>query len=291
MCIDGVNVVYFFRSNMFHFFVPVLIVCFLMLTACGSEDISDDVVISTITEPVASSSSNSTAAQTPATKPPASDTGSTDSASKEDAVETKDETPSPQAAQDPEDKEDKEDKEDIVHSIVDLHKRFGEPPAANYGRLSIPALDIDAPVGKSIITDGIMTNPIGPSDVVYYDFQDNWVNFGGDVGTRTNAIFSGHVDYVADLAWIEDVRYEGVGVFFNISLLSPGDVINIRVGERTYVYGVVWRRMIPAESDEWESILRKETGLDMITLITCTGEFDPKTLEYAERTVVRAHRM
>jgi hypothetical protein len=40
------------------------------------------------------------------------------------------------------------------------------------------------------------------------------------------------------------VRYEGVGVFFNISLLSPGDVINIRVGERTYVYGVVWRCML-----------------------------------------------
>ena len=136
-----------------------------------------------------------------------------------------------------------------------------------------------------------MTNPIGPSDVVFYDFQENWVNFGGDIGTRTNAIFSGHVDYVADLTWVDNVRYEGVGVFFNISLLSPGDVINVRVGERTYVYGVVWRRMIPAESEEWESILRKETGLDMITLITCTGEFDPKTLEYAERTVVRAHRM
>ena len=185
---------------------------------------------------------------------------------------------------------DKEEKEDIVHSIVDLHKRFGEPPPANYGRLSIPALDIDAPIGLSTITDGVMTNPIGPSDVVYYDFQGEWLNFGGDIGVRTNAIFSGHVDYVANVAWA-DIRYEGIGVFFNISLLSPGDVINIRIGERTYVYGVVWRRMIPADSDEWEPILRKETGLDMITLITCTGEFDPKTLEYAERTVVRAHRM
>ncbi len=185
---------------------------------------------------------------------------------------------------------DKDKKEDIVHSIVDLHKRFGEPPSASYGRLSIPALDIDAPLGLSTITDGVMTNPIGPSDVVYYDFQGEWLNFGGDIGARTNAIFYVHVDYVANVA-CADIRYEGIGVFFNISLLSPGDVINIRIGERTYVYGVVWRRMIPSDFDEWEPILRKETGLDMITLITSTGEFDLKTPEYTERAVVRAHRM
>jgi len=264
------------------------LISILFLFACGESDNNSDVVITPIIETPASIKSS---VEPKDSKPPiqkVDDTNSIDSSgavtdTSQNSIVTDDKNSDDNV-------DDDKEKEDIVHSIVDLHKRFGEPPTANYARLSIPALDIDAPVGLSVITDGIMTNPIGPSDVVYYDFQDAWVNFGGDIGTRTNAIFSGHVDYVANVDWA-DIRYEGVGVFFNISLLSPGDVINIRVGERTYVYGVVWRRMTPADSDEWESILRKETGLDMITLITCTGEFDPKTLEYAERTVVRAHRM
>lgn len=256
------------------------------LFACSNGDSSTDVVITPIIEQPAivtidekskesSIPTKNTSETVSPPDPDSSDESSNNPVTDNDAVK---------------DVDDNDEQEDIVHSIVDLHKRFGEPPPAKYGRLSIPALDIDAPIGISVITDGVMTNPIGPSDVVYYDFQGDWLNFGGDVGVRTNAIFSGHVDYVANVDWA-DIRYEGIGVFFNISLLSPGDVINIRIGERTYVYGVVWRRMIPAESDEWEPILRKETGLDMITLITCTGEFDPKTLEYAERTVVRAHRM
>ena len=236
-CVDGVNVAYLFRSNMFHFLGYFLVIFSLLIAACGSDDISDDVVISTIAEPVASPSANKD--MTEKSEPQTTTPDVNNNKSKDDTEGTNTSNDSAVTSENVEDKEDKEDKEDIVHSIVDLHKRFGEPPTANYGRLSIPALDIDAPVGKDVITDGIMTNPIGPSDVVFYDFQENWVNFGGDIGTRTNAIFSGHVDYVADLTWVDNVRYEGVGVFFNISLLSPGDVINVRVGERTYVYGVV----------------------------------------------------
>ena len=57
-CVDGVNVAYLFRSNMFHFLGYFLVIFSLLIAACGSDDISDDVVISTIAEPVASPSAN-----------------------------------------------------------------------------------------------------------------------------------------------------------------------------------------------------------------------------------------
>jgi sortase (surface protein transpeptidase) len=277
----GIMIQLLFSSK---FFSPtVFLFCSLsfFLLSCGSDDVANDVIITTIPQPIV-------------TVAPSPNTIIKDSTVVSEPVVTPTVVPvSPSESTTTDNNSvnsENEKKEDVVHSIVDLHKRFGEPPSASFGRLSVPALDIDAPIGATVVTDGSMGNPIGPSDVVYYDFQGDWINFGGDIGERTNAIFSGHVDYVANVEWA-DIRYEGVGVFYNVSLLSPGDVINIRIGERTYVYGVVWRRMVPAESDEWQSILRKETGLDMITLITCTGEFDPKTLEYNERTVVRAHRM
>ena len=55
-CVDGVNVAYLFRSNVFHFLGSFLVIFGLLITACGGDDISDDVVISTITEPVISPS-------------------------------------------------------------------------------------------------------------------------------------------------------------------------------------------------------------------------------------------
>ena len=42
-------------------------------------------------------------------------------------------------------------------------------------------------------------------------------------GGGNNAIFSGHVDYFAPVAWA-DAIFRGRGVFFNLNVLSPGDV-------------------------------------------------------------------
>ena len=59
----------------------------------------------------------------------------------------------------------------VVGSIDELHSQYGEPPNAVLGRLRVPALGIDAPLGvRSVGGDGQMPNPVGPSDVIWYDF-------------------------------------------------------------------------------------------------------------------------
>lgn len=177
-----------------------------------------------------------------------------------------------------------------VASISDLHARYGEPPSAGIGRMRIPALAIDAPLGETYVGgDGQMPNPHGPSDVVWYDFAA-WEGYGGTIGGGNNAIFSGHVDYAAHVAYA-DVDFRGRGVFYDLGLLSPGDIVEVESGGLAARYVVLWRRLIDADAGDWGEILGSEVDVDSITLITCGGEFDHEARSYADRIVVRAVRI
>lgn len=177
----------------------------------------------------------------------------------------------------------------VVQSIGELAERFGEPPDATYGRFRIPAIGVDAPLGTRFVGgDGQMPNPTGPGDVVWYDFSD-WEGYGGALGGGDNAIFSGHVDYAAYVAYA-DTQFRGRGVFFGLDLLSPGDVIEVEVNGETLTYAVQWRRLVSADTADWASIMSSELGADSITLITCGGTFNFATRQYQDRTVVRAVR-
>jgi hypothetical protein len=178
----------------------------------------------------------------------------------------------------------------IVGSINDLHAEFGEPPSATLGRLRVQALGIDAPLGQSSVGgDGKMPNPAGPSDAVWYDFT-SWDGFGGSIGSGQNAIFSGHVDYAAHVAYA-GVDFRGRGVFFGLALLSPGDVIEVDSGGETLRYAVSWRRQVGAAASDWAEILSSDVPVDSITLITCGGEFNSAEQSYLDRVVVRAERI
>ena len=149
-----------------------------------------------------------------------------------------------------------------------------EAPIAN---IVIPRFDIDAPVViRGVDANNVMETPNGPKDVAWYDFS-------GKPGFGSNAVFSGHVDYI---------NY-GPAVFWNLKDLEQGDLIEIRLDDGTvYKYKVATRQSVPAIGLS-EDVLRAIIGpsqQDVVTLITCGGTFDYSTDQYDERVVVRAER-
>ncbi len=169
-----------------------------------------------------------------------------------------------------------------------LHEAHGEAPDATLGRIRIPILGVDAALGQRLVSGDKMQNPTGPGDVVWYDLS-LWDGLGGVPGAGGNAVFSGHVDYLANIAWA-NARYQGDGVFRNLSLLAPGDVVEIEIGGVMLRYAVVWQRNVAADASTGE-ILSADVEVDSITLITCGGDFNRVTRNYSERVIVRAERI
>jgi LPXTG-site transpeptidase (sortase) family protein len=175
-----------------------------------------------------------------------------------------------------------------VKDLNQLREQYGDPADATYGRILIPSIHVDAPIGTRVVGgDGQMPDPTGPSDVVWYDFR-GLPGFGGVPGTGHNAVLAGHVDRAAYLDYA-GVNYIGAGIFYSLSELDPGDTITIEVGGKSLRYIVAWVQDVKTES-QWGEFLASDVGIDAITLVTCGGEFDPATHAYTKRTLVRATR-
>lgn len=109
-----------------------------------------------------------------------------------------------------------------------------------------------------------------------------WYNFSARPGTGSNAVFAGHV------TWF------GAAVFYNLSTLTNGDIILLRADdgtELTYSVGAVFA----VDDDDPNALnVMRATPTDIITIITCEGEFvevpgDPQGGYYKERLVVQAN--
>lgn len=175
-------------------------------------------------------------------------------------------------------------------NLDDFLKEYDYPKDANFARIKIPALSVDARVAsRTVGRDGVMADPGGPADVVWYDLS-GWPGLGGKPGEGGNAVFSGHVDYDY-LVPYAGVPYRGQGVFSKLGALSAGDLVEIEYGGKTLRYQVVSRRQYNAGSGtDWAAVWSGKVPKDTITLYTCGGLFDPVTKEYADRIVVRAER-
>src|SRR5690606_32142166 len=58
---------------------------------------------------------------------------------------------------------------ETISDLDELRERFGDPPDATYGTMRIPSIGIEAPIGTRVVgEDGVMADPTGPSDVVWY---------------------------------------------------------------------------------------------------------------------------
>lgn len=177
----------------------------------------------------------------------------------------------------------------VIEELDEFRKTYGDPPDSQLGRLRIPKIGVDAPLGSRLVpADGQMPLPSGPSDVVWYDFSA-WPGYGGTIGSGQNAIFAGHLDYAARVSYA-GVNYRGRGIFFSLELLAPGDGIDVETAGRTIRYRVAWKQTVAAGGSNWGEIMNSAVGGDSITLITCSGEFDVNSLEYSDRLVLRAVR-
>ena len=151
------------------------------------------------------------------------------------------------------------------------------PSEAPIASIVIPRFDIDAPVVvRGVDANNVMETPSGPTDVAWYDFS-------GKPGYGSNAVFSGHVDYID----------YGPAVFWNLKDLEQGDMVEVRLNDGTvYKYKVATRQSVMVEGLS-EDVLRGIIGpsqQDVVTLITCGGTFDYSSQQYDERVVVRAER-
>lgn len=176
-------------------------------------------------------------------------------------------------------------------NLEEFLKEYDYPKDANFARLKIPAISVDARVAsRAVGRDGVMPDPSGPADVIWYDLG-GWPGLGGKPGEGGNAIFSGHVDYDYVIPYA-GVPYRGQGVFSKISALSNGDLVEVEYGGKNLRYQVVSRRQYNAGSGvDWTSIWSSKVPKDTITLYTCGGAFDTITKEYSDRIVVRAERV
>jgi len=154
-----------------------------------------------------------------------------------------------------------------------------EAPTAGM-RIVIPRIGVNAPVNVRVMgTDGVMGKPNGKDDVIWYDFS-LFGGLGGFPGVpRSNAVFSGHVDYHPNFT----------AVFWDVRQLVPGDEIDVYLLDGTPVrYVVQWTKWI----DDTENFTNYafKTGDEMLTIVTCGGTFDSATRNYSNRLVVRAVR-
>lgn len=142
-------------------------------------------------------------------------------------------------------------------------------------RVRIPRIQVDAPtVVLGVDSRGVMLSPKDPMQVA-------WYNFSAKPGERGNVVLSGHVDYVNF----------GPAVFWRLRELRPGDEVLLEVDDgRVFTYRVVSAATYDADTAPVQEIVGP-TPMEVVTLITCTGAFDARTREYADRLVVRAERV
>jgi LPXTG-site transpeptidase (sortase) family protein len=145
------------------------------------------------------------------------------------------------------------------------------PSRAPIARILIPDYEVDAPVQtKGIDANNVMEAPDGPENVAWYDFTAH-------PGFGSNAVFSGHVDYID----------YGPAVFANLRNLEPNAVIDVVLEDGTrYRYKVSSKELVPADTDV--SGIVGPTESEMITLITCDGTFNASSGQYTDRLIVQA---
>ncbi|MFA7297084.1 MAG: class F sortase [Dehalococcoidia bacterium] len=176
----------------------------------------------------------------------------------------------------------------VLHDLAAFRERYGDPKQANYGRIRIPSINVDVPLSKGVVgKDGQLPDPLGPSDVMWYDFGSR-KDVGGVPGAGGNAVLAGHVDRAGFVEYA-GAEYSGPGALFWLDRLQAGDVVEITTNGKTLRYGVVWAKQVDADTN-WNELFSAKVLGDSITIVTCGGDFDYERHEYSSRYVVRAVR-
>lgn len=150
-----------------------------------------------------------------------------------------------------------------------------EAAASAPARIVIPRIGVDAPVTvKGIDADGVMEPPDEPEEVAWYSFTAR-------PGAGSNAVFSAHVDY----------RDYGPAAFARLDDLRKDDLVEVRLADGSlHRYRVILSRVYQAETAPSQDIVGP-TSREVVTLITCSGDFDEVSRQYSHRLMVRAERL
>ena len=148
-------------------------------------------------------------------------------------------------------------------------------PGVPIARVVIPAIGVNAPVVvKSLDPSGVMQAPDAPSDVAWYDFT----GLPGDGG---NIVLAGHVDFAG----------VGPAVFWDLWRLKPGDIVQLHLIDGSVaLYRVISSEIVEEATAPVDQIVGPTPG-EVVTLITCAGNYNPATDRYDQRLIVRAERI
>jgi LPXTG-site transpeptidase (sortase) family protein len=137
-------------------------------------------------------------------------------------------------------------------------------------RLMIPKIGVNAKIeARGLDASRNMLTP--------KDFHDvAWYNLGPTPGQPGNALMNGHVDW-----------WTGSAVFTRLSELRTGDMLIVVRGDNTRLsFRVTGRRVVTAGARV--ASLFAPSRVSSLTLITCTGAWDPSMLSTTHRLLVSA---
>lgn len=156
----------------------------------------------------------------------------------------------------------------LVPSDAEDRAYWGDRPRPGLAvHLEIPSVDIDTEVTEG----GIITNRQGQLEWQTVPFIAVQYRETALVGARGNAVISGHVVTIA----------EG-NVFRNLYKVNVGDAVGVETAEGRYTYIVEEVKLVKPNAVE----VMAPTTSPILTLITCGGEFDPRTRSFSDRLIV-----
>lgn len=144
-------------------------------------------------------------------------------------------------------------------------------------RLVIRKIGVNADVHRGAVVDGVMVNPIGYFNVLWYDFT-GYPGMGGHPTTGGNTVLAGHVDSAV----------YGQAVLYYLRNLVVGDEIEYYAADGSYHRYAVsgFGDYLPTDF----GALVASNYADL-TIITCSGTFDLSVRQYTHRRVVFAKKL
>ncbi len=147
-------------------------------------------------------------------------------------------------------------------------------PASTPIRLEIPAIDVHS----DVIPVGITASNEIEVPSLDRPMQTGWYKLGVSPGEKGNAVIVGHVDS----------QKVGPAVFFNLGKLRIGDEIRVsRMDGSVARFQVDGVQAFPKSEFPGEIVYGDNT-LAALRLVTCGGQYDPKTHNYLSNVVVFA---
>ncbi|MBW8172910.1 class F sortase [Ornithinimicrobium sp. Arc0846-15] len=159
---------------------------------------------------------------------------------------------------------------EVGRSSADLANQSA-PSVVAPTRVSVPALDIDAPIDALGVEGDQMAVPADGDRVGWYKFGATPATDGG------STVLAGHVDTSAGFGAMAPLRQAEVGTLIDVELADGN----------TRTYEVVGREQFD-KGDLPVADLFERAGSERLVLITCSGEWQADVGSYTDNVVVAA---